>query len=252
MRIVQFSEWLKEYQKNKLGSQRKTSQNFFVSITKSSPLHSKLGLDYDSGLEYNARCQVGQLEMVEKEATPEKPRQMGNREKMRRKEENWEVSIIMNTSNIILIIIIMGNREKMRRKEENWEVVIITSITINTSVIIIHIDYHNDHHSHSHGVHPEHILHYDHLKDAFYLNSFNRLASATIRGTRRHNLGLRFAIIQAFNAFVTNPSVSHTRPITRPPHPHPLHPIGQLLQGHQSKRTDIEVLCEIIYAHGER
>ena len=24
------------------------------------------------------------------------------------------------------------------------------------------------------------------------------------------------------------------------------------IQGHQSKRTDIEVLCEIIYAHGER
>ena len=39
----------------------------------------------------------------------------------------------------------------------------------------------------------------------------------------------------------------------------PLHPtrvnvkqIYHLLQGHQSKRTDIEVLCEIIYAHGER
>ena len=25
-----------------------------------------------------------------------------------------------------------------------------------------------------------------------------------------------------------------------------------LFQGHQSKRTDIEVLCEVIYAHGER
>ena len=35
--------------------------------------------------------QVGQLEMMEKEATPEKPKQMGNKEKMRRKEENWEV-----------------------------------------------------------------------------------------------------------------------------------------------------------------
>jgi len=58
-------EWMKEYKKNKLGSQRKTSQNFFV----------------------------GQLELVEKEATPEKPKQMGNREKMRRKEENWEVSL---------------------------------------------------------------------------------------------------------------------------------------------------------------
>ena len=57
--------------------------------------------------------------MVEKEATPEKPKQM-------------------------------GNREKMRRKEENWEVVIITSITINTSVTIISINYNNDHHSHSH------------------------------------------------------------------------------------------------------
>ena len=34
--------------------------------------------------------QVGQLEMMEKEATPEKPKQMGNKEKMRRKEENWE------------------------------------------------------------------------------------------------------------------------------------------------------------------
>ena len=38
--------------------------------------------------------QVGQLELVEKEATPEKPKQMGNREKMRRKEENWEVVFI--------------------------------------------------------------------------------------------------------------------------------------------------------------
>ena len=38
--------------------------------------------------------QVGQLEMMEKEATPEKPKQMGNKEKMRRKEENWEVGTI--------------------------------------------------------------------------------------------------------------------------------------------------------------
>ena len=38
--------------------------------------------------------QVGQLEMMEKEATPEKPKQMGNKEKMRRKEENWEVATV--------------------------------------------------------------------------------------------------------------------------------------------------------------
>ena len=38
--------------------------------------------------------QVGQLEMMEKEATPEKPKQMGNKEKMRRKEENWEVGTV--------------------------------------------------------------------------------------------------------------------------------------------------------------
>ena len=41
--------------------------------------------------------QVGQLELVEKEATPEKPKQMGNREKMRRKEENWEVIFIISS-----------------------------------------------------------------------------------------------------------------------------------------------------------
>ena len=44
--------------------------------------------------------------MVEKEATPEKPKQMGNREKMRRKEENWEVvTITMNISTINIKII---------------------------------------------------------------------------------------------------------------------------------------------------
>ena len=32
--------------------------------------------------------------MMEKEATPEKPKQMGNKEKMRRKEENWEVATV--------------------------------------------------------------------------------------------------------------------------------------------------------------
>ena len=37
---ARFPEWLKEYQKNKLGSQRKTSQSFFVSIKSS---------DWDSG-----------------------------------------------------------------------------------------------------------------------------------------------------------------------------------------------------------
>ena len=41
--------------------------------------------------------QVGQLELVEKEATPEKPKQTGNREKMRRKEENWEVIFIISS-----------------------------------------------------------------------------------------------------------------------------------------------------------
>ena len=41
--------------------------------------------------------QVGQLELVEKEAPPEKPKQMGNREKMRRKEENWEVLFIISS-----------------------------------------------------------------------------------------------------------------------------------------------------------
>ena len=46
--------------------------------------------------------QVGQLEMMEKEATPEKPKQMGNKEKMRRKEENWEVFFI-NRITIIYI-----------------------------------------------------------------------------------------------------------------------------------------------------
>ena len=44
--------------------------------------------------------QVGQLELVEKEATPEKPKQMGNREKMRRKEENWEVLFIISITKI--------------------------------------------------------------------------------------------------------------------------------------------------------
>jgi len=68
-------EWMKEYQKNKLGAQRKTSQNYFV----------------------------GQLELVEKEATPEKPKQMGNREKMRRKEENWELSTITITITITMM-----------------------------------------------------------------------------------------------------------------------------------------------------
>ena len=51
---------------------------------------------------------MGQLELVEKESTPEKPKQMGNREKMRRKEENWEVtnnSIEVISTTIILIII---------------------------------------------------------------------------------------------------------------------------------------------------
>ena len=40
---------------------------------------------------FSSSLKVGQLELVEKESTPEKPKQMGNREKMRRKEENWEV-----------------------------------------------------------------------------------------------------------------------------------------------------------------
>ena len=50
--------------------------------------------------------------MVEKEATPEKPRQMGNREKMRRKEENWEVFFI----NRITIIYIIYNHQTNKLK----------------------------------------------------------------------------------------------------------------------------------------
>ena len=64
---------------------------------------------------------VGQLELVEKESTPEKPKQMGNREKMRRKEENWEVtnnSIEVFSTTISLIIITAMEIEKIRRSKQ--------------------------------------------------------------------------------------------------------------------------------------
>ena len=67
--------------------------------------------------------------MVEKEATPEKPKQMGNREKMRRKEENWEVVTI--TMNISII-----------------NIKIINTFLINTVIIMFNVHRHHHHIDH--------------------------------------------------------------------------------------------------------
>ena len=69
---------------------------------------------------FSSPLKVGQLELVEKESTPEKPKQMGNREKMRRKEENWEVinNSIEVISTTIQIIITAMEIEKMRRSKQ--------------------------------------------------------------------------------------------------------------------------------------
>ena len=60
-----------------------------------------------------------------------------------------------------------------------------------------------------------------------------------IRGTRPHNSGLRFFIFIGLDFRICEEKQQIPFLLV-------------LLQGHQSKRTDIEVLCEIIYAHGER
>ena len=52
---MQFSEWMKEYKKNKLGSQRKTSQNFFVSIA---PLTGNQTL-FDLDIKHNSDICAG-------------------------------------------------------------------------------------------------------------------------------------------------------------------------------------------------
>ena len=57
-------EWLADYDKNKLGNQRKTSQGFWKEV---------------------------ETKIAEKEASPQIERLSSSREKMRRKEEKWEV-----------------------------------------------------------------------------------------------------------------------------------------------------------------
>ena len=59
-------EWLAEYQKNKLGTQRKTSLGFWKQV---------------------------ETATAEKEASPHLPGKISNREKMRSKEQNWEVRL---------------------------------------------------------------------------------------------------------------------------------------------------------------
>lgn len=58
-------EWLAEYDKNKLGNQRKTSQGFWKEV---------------------------EMKVAEKEASPQLGRVSSSKEKMRRKEEKWELS----------------------------------------------------------------------------------------------------------------------------------------------------------------
>lgn len=63
-------EWLCDYQKNNHGTQRKTSQGFWKKV---------------------------EVKTAEKEASPQLERGVANREKKRRKEKNWEVSLSDDT-----------------------------------------------------------------------------------------------------------------------------------------------------------
>merc|ERR1712059_7971 len=59
-------EWLSEHQKNKHGTQQKSSQGFWKKV---------------------------ETETAEKEASPQLEKGVANKEKKRRKEESWELSL---------------------------------------------------------------------------------------------------------------------------------------------------------------